>query len=113
MGLTRRCFQVQTSVDDHVFDFKRSMPFRQKGIANRMETTASTIPNSPANHAALPVSTVIESNSHWIAALWQAWSIAAGQTDPVFNRSHAANAPVAMIMTVKQRRANHFGAELL
>lgn len=49
----------------------------------------------------------------WMTALWQAWSIAAGQTDPVFNRSHAASSPVAMIMAVKQRRATHFGAELL
>lgn len=89
------------------------IPFRQKGIANKIETIANAIPNSPANQAALPVSTVIASNNHWMTALWQAWSIAAGHTDPVFNRSHAASAPVAMIMTVKQRRATHFGAELL
>jgi hypothetical protein len=38
---------------------------------------------------------------------------AAGYSDPVFNRSHAAIAPVATIMIVKQSKATHFGAELL
>jgi hypothetical protein len=47
-----------------------------------------------------------------MAALWHAWSMAAGHTDPVFNRSHAAIAPVAMIMIVKQSKATHLGAGL-
>jgi hypothetical protein len=88
-------------------------PFRQIGIANRIEITANAIPNSPANHAALPVSTVIESNNHWMTALWQACSKAAGHTEPLFRRSHAAMAPVAKIMIVKHSSATHFGAALL
>ena len=44
-------------------------PFRQKGITSRVVVAANTIPNSPANQAALPVSTVIGSSSHWITAL--------------------------------------------
>lgn len=39
--------------------------------------------------------------------------MAAGQTDPDFNRSHVAIEPVATIIVVKQTRASHFGAELL
>src|SRR5580704_6291300 len=90
----------------------RRTPLRQSGIANRREETESATPNSPANHAARPVSTVNESNSHWTMALWQAWSIAAGHTEPVFNRNQAAITPVAKIMVVKHGIATHFGAAL-